>query len=146
MKKYKKSRINTFFIEMIIVILFFSIASTIVVEVFAKTNYDIKVNKIKSKCITKSNAIGDLYSSNMDVAKTLVRIFGDDCEIFMDGNDNYILNLDDNLLANGESDVVYKICEARKQTKAGYMGELKISCIYNNEVIYESECGAYISN
>lgn len=144
MKKFSKPRINTFFIEIIVVILFFSLASTIIVHVFAQTNYDICLNKVKSKAIINSRCLSDMYSTNQDISQTLVRVFGDKCNIYTDNNGQYIVELDYELKQTDNTNVVLIVAEEKTETESGIYGEIKLEYEYLDKVVYETSAASYI--
>ena len=75
-EKIDKGSTSNFFAEIIIVILFFAIASTIIVRIFATSVSNNDINGVRSKVIINSSSIIDVYKSGYSLAGSLEEVIG----------------------------------------------------------------------
>lgn len=85
----KAVRFNLFFLEMIIVLLFFSIASAVILNVFAASDGLAKKSKRTESMVFCAQSAAEIFSKTGNLSQTVEELFGDgSAEILhMDGED-----------------------------------------------------------
>lgn len=125
--------VNSFFIEIILVVFFFSIACAILIQVYAKAfEQNLEAEKINSATL-KGQSISEVFSSSGDVKKTLTTVFGDK---------KYTSTLDDTFKLNFDKDWnlstnnIYYCVIIKTTTNSTSSGKLSIA---NIEILNKSE-------
>ncbi len=145
MKNQTFTKVNSFFIEIIIVILFFSVSSAVIAEVFAKAYIEKNLNKMTSSAIITAESISEVYSTNGNLNQTIEQVFSKDCASSSITANNYKIKLDKDLKWNGKSDdIILNVSEAKKPNPQGMLSYLDIEFISRDKVIYELSSSAYI--
>lgn len=142
MKSRQKGTLSNFFVEIIIVILFFSLASIILSKIFVSSAYNNKINRLQTMSINSASSILEVYKSVNNLEDCLNEVLGSACNYEKDKNCyNIILNEDMNYDKNGT--IYLYIKEDIKKAKAGINKTLNIKYIYNNREIYVIEGKKY---
>lgn len=76
-KKFRNSQSKSFYIEIIIAIVFLSIIAAVVMLVYSRTNHIIYVNGLKDEAINLSSSYIECVKSGMDKEKALDAVFLD---------------------------------------------------------------------
>lgn len=140
--KGQKDNINNFFIEIIIVILFFAIAATIIVRIFATSISNNDFNDVCSKAIINSGSIIDVYKSGASIDESIKMIINDKYK-FNKSNNSYEVNIDKNMKYSKKGKIKVIIEEDKELTKAGQCKTIKLKYVYRNREIYTIEGKKY---
>ena len=138
----KKDNINNYFVEIIIIILFFAIASTIILRIFASSVSNNDYNEIYSKTIINSTSIIDTYKSGLSLEDSLKMVIGDKYS-YKEQKGYTIIKLDKNMKYKIDGNVELKIKETKKLLKSGVCKTINIRYIYRNKEIYVIEGKKY---
>lgn len=143
-EKTSVKHLNSFFVEIILVILFFSLACAILVQVFGKaySNHN-EANYINSATI-KGQSISETFASNGSVEKTISKFFGNDFPV--DSSDNtFILNFDSEW-KNTNKNIFYiiKITPSTESSSAGNLNIAKIEIYNKDKLIFSTQASKYI--
>ena len=102
MEKIEKGSTSNFFAEIIIVILFFAIASIIIVRIFATSVNNNDINGIRSEVIINAGSIIDVYKSGYSLSESLEKVIGGK---FNNKNNKYTIILDDDMAQSDKGKV-----------------------------------------
>ncbi len=133
----KKGRLNLFFMEMIIVLLFFSIASAVILCSFAGSDKLAKDSRLLESAVFRAQSAAEIYSQNGSLSKTAGMLFPS--YTAADGELSRIT-----VPVDGKMYMI--MSETSEECGGGILK--KLSIIFRNndgETVYETETGAYIS-
>lgn len=143
-EKTSVKHLNSFFVEIILVVLFFSIACAILVQVFGKaySNHN-DANYINSATI-KGQSISETFASNGSVEKSISKVFGSDFPVDISDN-TYTLNFDDDW-KNTSKNIFYtiKITPSTESSSAGNLNIAKIEIYNKNELLFSTQASKYV--
>lgn len=132
---------NLFFVELLIVLLFFSISAVIILQVFAAADHKQDVGKLSEKSIVCAQSIAECYSVTADISETVALVFGTDTAA-TDGE--AVILLDDDLKASADGAVLLTLSEVyRETTGTGSFTRLSIAFTRGEEELYSLVCSAY---
>ncbi len=140
-KKAEMRPANLFFVELIIVLLFFSLSAAIILQVFAAADRKQKLGELTERSIVTAQTIAECYSVTGDVAETVEMAFGMNADI-KDGAVTIPLNRQ--LTASAEGDVQLTVSEiSRDISEAGVFSRMTIEFVLDDDVLYSLTCSAY---
>ena len=140
MEKIEKGFLSNFFAEIIIVILFFAIASTIIVRIFAISVNNNEINGIRSNVIINASSIIDVYKSGYSLSESLEKVIGGR---FDNKNDKYVIILDDDMTQSAKGNVILIVEQKVNSNTAGVRKSINLSYKYYNREIYAIEGKTY---
>ena len=138
--------VNSFFVEIIMVIFFFSISCAILIQVFAKAFEQIIESEKINSAMLKGQAINELFSSSGDIEYTLTTLFGSQAVPKTDDN-LIILSFDkDWNLTDENTFYTLMITFETKDTSAGELSVATIEIINKSNSLYLIKSSAYTSS
>lgn len=140
MEKIDKGSTSNFFAEIIIVILFFAIASTIIVRIFATSVSNNDINGVRSKVIINSSSIIDVYKSGYSLAESLEEVIGGN---YNKKSNRYKIILDNKMVQSSNGNIILNVKEDVKSNDDGECRSIKLSYSYNSREIYVIEGRKY---
>lgn len=140
MEKIDKGSTSNFFAEIIIVILFFAIASTIIVRIFATSVSNNDINGVRSKVIINSSSIIDVYKSGYSLAESLEEVIGGN---YNKKSNKYKIILDNKMVQSSNGNIILNVKEDVKSNDDGECKSIKLSYSYNSREIYVIEGRKY---
>ena len=75
-RAYRKTPVNLFFLELIIVLLFFSISGAVILKMFATADILEEKNSLSGKAIADAQSVAEIYAVTGDMRGALQTIFG----------------------------------------------------------------------
>lgn len=146
----KNGRFNLFFVEMIIVLLFFSIAAGIILRSFAASDKLARDSRRMESMAFCAQSAAEIYSRTASVSETAAVLFGKDTSIFS-GNEG-ISSIRVPVSADGSyspssPDFYMTMSETKEDHGRGQISILNISFSDDSsgEILYEVRSGAYSS-
>lgn len=139
-EKIDKGSTSNFFAEIIIVILFFAIASTIIVRIFATSVSNNDINGVRSKVIINSSSIIDVYKSGYSLAESLEEVIGGN---YNKKSNKYKIILDNKMVQSSNGNIILNVKEDVKSNDDGECKSIKLSYSYNSREIYVIEGRKY---
>ncbi|MBQ8841677.1 MAG: hypothetical protein IJZ65_03485 [Ruminiclostridium sp.] len=141
--KAELKQANLFFIELLVVLLFFSFSIAVILKIFAVADYKQNASTLTEKSIICAQSIAEVFSVNGDIADTSAFVFGEEAEV-TDGVCRIMLDDDMKPSADGKNELI--MTEKHDETSAGVLSSLNIAFSRNESEIYALECYAYISS
>ena len=152
-RAYRKTPVNLFFLELIIVLLFFSISGAVILKMFATADILEEKNSLSGKAIADAQSVAELYAVTGDMRGAMVKIFGEGW--YTEGADGGItICLDEARLPLLTEDVRDRygrvkliLTETRESGKCGEMCRLRTRVFLlsdGGKEIYTQESSAYI--
>lgn len=132
---------NLFFLELLIVLLFFSLSAAIILQVFTAADRKQRLGETTESVIVCAQSVAECYSVTGDIEETVLRVFGTDVSI-EDGI--AILRLNGELIPS--EDGVIDLVLTQKDTrvsKAGVLSYIDIEFRHGEEELFAMECSAY---
>ena len=142
MKERTTSKISNVFIEMIILVLFFSIAVVIIFRLHAITITNNNENIIKNNAIINSNSMISLYKNGSSVKSCIKKTLGEDIKIEHFDN-KYVMNVNADFSDNKENFVTIMCSENKQKSKAGVIKSLELKYLYFDTEVYKVEGKKY---
>lgn len=149
----KAVRFNLFFLEMIIVLLFFSIAAAVILNVFAASDRLAKKSKLTESMTFCAQSLAEIYSETGNLPQTVDELFGENtseilCLDMEDGThlSEISLFLGENCeISPQPSKIFLTLSESAERFDSGTLKTLyiKFEDTYNKE-LYQITSGAYI--
>lgn len=131
---------NLFFVELIIVLLFFSISSAVILRVFAAADSKQRNTVLTERSIICAQSVAEAYSVSGELDKALETVFGEDAAL-IDGSS---LLLDESFRPSENGGIALTLNETKEQGAAGTLSELNITFSDGNTELYSLACAAYI--
>lgn len=132
---------NLFFVELIIVLLFFSLSAAIILQVFVAADSKQKLGELTERSIVSAQTIAECYSVTGDIGETVELAFGTKADT-TDGV--YTLLLDSELAVSPEGEVTLSLSEiSREISEAGAFTRLSIEFTRGEQELYSLICSAY---
>ena len=154
LKKISRKRpVNTFFVELMIVVLFFSISGAVVLRMFASADSLSKANSTAAKCVMTIQSVSEIYAGNGDMKKTIDEYFGpgayytssdDSCMVTL-GEDMKPLYTEDARKRFGRASIWFS--ETTEQGAHGRYSELssRLFLLFNGaDEVYSQTSSAYL--
>ena len=135
---------NLFFVELIIVLLFFSFSAAVILQVFAAADERQRISSFTEKSVICAQSIAEVYSVSASLNETFCLVFGN--EIIADDAESAVVYLDENLTPSLDADICLKFEQAVEESAAGYLYKLDMSFVLDDEEIYAVTCYAYQSS
>ncbi len=144
---------NLFFIELIIVLLFFSLSGTVVLGLFAAADKTALKSSLSERAVMCVQSLSEIYATNGDMKKTTDEYFSG-ASYFMESDDRCMICLDEEfrpLYTEDAREQFGRISifmeENTEKTAHGTYSELSVQLflmIDEPDEIYSHTCSAYI--
>ncbi len=135
---------NLFFVELIIVLLFFSLSAAIILRVFAAADNKQKLGELTEKSIIRAQSLAECYSVTGDASAAAEQVFG----VQPDMSEGMMsMSLDSELSPAQEEAVLLTMTElSREQSGAGALSSMRITFTAGESELFSLTCTAYIPN
>ena len=134
---------DLFFIEMIIVLLFFCISGAIIMRAFTAADLQSRKITIKENAALCAQSAAEAYSISGSVEEMTERVFGKAYSPDENGRCTLPLNTSCNISA-AEGGITLILSESEEINDAGRLSDLKMLFVYNEEEIFTLSCTAYV--
>ncbi|MBE5935439.1 MAG: hypothetical protein E7262_06565 [Lachnospiraceae bacterium] len=142
MRERTTSKISNVFIEMIILVLFFSIAAVIIFRVHAITITTNNENTIKNNAIINSNSIISLYKNGSSAKEAIKKVLPAKTKVEHYDN-KYVVSLNRDFTKNKENFVTIVCTENKEKTEAGIVKSIELKYLYFDTQVYKVEGKRY---
>ena len=142
MKKRQKGTLSNFFVEIIIVILFFSLATVIISKMFVSSSYNNRINRLRTRSINNASSIIEVYKIADSMDDCLKKAIDVECK-YQKQDNIYKINLNEHMKHEEYGNIKLYIQEQADMTKAGVNKTINMKYIYNNREIYVIEGKKY---
>lgn len=142
MKERQNGTLSNFFVEIIIVILFFSLATVIISKMFVSSAYTNKINKMRTMSINNANSILEVYKITDNIDECLTLVLDGKYQHSEDGK-SCIIKLDEHMKYDEQGDIKLVILEEIEKKKAGICKIINLKYVYGNREIYVIEGKKY---
>ena len=143
----KKGRFNLFFMEMIIVLLFFSIAAVIILRSFAASDRLAKESRRLENMTFCAQSAAEIYSRTASVSETAKMLFDGSGLVFIDGVSAVRIPVSSECKYSPASPELFMtMLETEEHCENGRF--MKLEIIFSDsrdESVYKVESGAYVS-
>ncbi len=132
---------NLFFVELLIVLLFFSLSAAIILQVFAIADNKQKLGELTERSIIQAQSIAECYSVNGSIPDTLQQLYG----VTSVDSEAATLALDNSFAVSLEGTVALSLTRiSNQQTEAGELTQLRIEFSFAENQLYSLVCSSYI--
>ena len=152
-QKYRKTPMNLFFIELLIVLLFMTFAGAIVLNMFVMADRKAVRSAVYEQALTDVQSFSEIYALTGDLKASADRVYGREClTAGADGSFTAVLDEDNKPLITPEGREAYgrltvRFSETAEETVCGRYSEVEI-LVFRTEskadMIIEQTCSAYI--
>lgn len=132
--------INLFFIEIIVLLLFFGISGAIVLKAFACADSKAKLSIIYDKASLCSQSIAEIYRDN-NKETAFAMVFGENYTDYLNGS-TLLMDGECNLSESGA--VTLKFSEETTESECGKLHTLTLVFDSSEKEIYSFSCCSYI--
>ncbi len=134
---------NLFFVELIIVLLFFSFSAAVILQVFAAADERQKISSFTEKSVICAQSIAEVYSVSASLDEAVGVVLGND--IIADDAVSAVVYLDENFTPSLDADICLKLEQTVEDSAAGSLYRLDMTFVLDNEELYSVTCYAYQS-
>lgn len=133
---------NLFFLELLIVLLFFSLSAAIILQVFVAADRKQRTGEMTESAIVCAQSLAECYSVTGDIEEAVLRVLGSEATL---EEGTVIISLNDELIPaeDGVIDLVLTQKESRV-SEAGVLSYLDIEFRHGEEQLFAMECSAYV--
>ena len=144
----KNGRFNLFFMEMMIVLLFFSIAAAVILRSFAASDRIARESERMESMAFYAQSAAEIYSRTASVSETANTLFGESFGlVFIDGTSSVNIPISSDFKYSPASPELFiTMLETEEHCENGTL--MKLEIIFSDsrgESVYKVESGAYIS-
>ena len=142
----KKGRFSLFFMEMIIVLLFFSVAAAIILRSFAASDRLARVSRRLESMTFCAQSAAEIYSRTASVSETAQLLFDESGLVFIDGVSAVRIPVSSECkYSPAAPELFMTMVETEEYCENGRF--MKLEIIFSDsrdETVYKVESGAYI--
>lgn len=147
----KAARFNLFFLEMIVVLMFFSIAAAVILRAFAASDKLARDGRRLENMAFCAQSAAEIYSAAGSIGDTAETLFGDNLRLAGDNGgrvSEIAVPMTNGCEYSPQSPELFmKMTETSEEYAGGSLKTLKISFSDGNGgILYEITAGAYIRN
>ena len=145
-EKTSAKHLNSFFVEIIFVVFFFSIACAILIQVYGKAfSHNKEAENINSASI-KGQCLSETFASNGSVEKTISEVFGSNFPVNNIDN-KYILNFNKDW-KHSDKNTFYsiEITFNKENSDAGSLNIAKIEIYNKSNLLFSTHSSKYITS
>ncbi len=132
---------NLFFIELIIVLLFFSFSVAVILQIFAAADHRQDMSDITEGAVICSQSVAEVFSVKGSLAETADIVFGG---IQISGNAAGI-TLDDSFAPSENGRITLHLQQRDEEKTAGVLSYLDMSFVLDGKEVYFLSCASYKS-
>lgn len=125
---------NLFFIELIIVLLFFSFSAAVILQIFAAADHRQDMSDVTERAVICSQSVAEAFSVTGDFSEAADIVFGDGTGLF----DGYTaeIRLDDEMRPSDSGDIVLLMAQRHIDTAAGRLSCLEFEFRKGEELLF----------
>ncbi len=145
MKTNSKARLrpaNLFFIELIVILLFFSFSAAVILGIFAAADHRQKHSNLVENALICSQSIAEAFAVTGDFTEAAEIVFGGDAGV----SDGHIaeIRLDDNMMPCEDGEIILSMLQNTNETEAGRLSCLEFEFRTNKGKLFSPViCEAY---
>lgn len=154
-QKYRKTPLNLFFVELLIILLFMSISGAVILNMFVTADRKAVRNALYEQALTDVQSFSEVYALTGNLKASADRVYGAECLTpGADGSFTVVLDEDNRPLITEEGRNTYgrlsvTLYEDEKKTAAGRYSEVEIIVFRKDgtadaDMIIRQRCSAYI--
>lgn len=133
---------NLFFVELMCVLLFFSISAAIILQVFAAADNKQKLGSLTEKAMICAQSLAETYSVTGNLSETVKIVFGEETDC---SEKDITLALDKELNISDTAVVTLKLSEVSEAlTEAGRLSRLQMDFTAGETTLFSLCSSAYI--
>lgn len=130
---------NLFFIELLIVLVFFGFSSAVILHIFASADSRQKNGDLTEKTLICAQSVAEAFSVSGSLSETVNTVFGGGISYA----GNAVLALDEDMKAVDGGAVILELTERNDSNEAGRLSYLDMKFIKGEKEIYSLTCSAY---
>ena len=130
---------NLFYIELIIALMFFALASAAILNVFFAADKRQKLSTMTERSVICAQSLAEAYSVSGDIQFALENTFGSGVEA-----DGGRIMLNDTFFPDSSGSVLLVLSERSEATQAGVVKHLDMSFTSGQSLLYSLSCCAYL--
>ncbi|MBQ8171383.1 MAG: hypothetical protein IJZ95_05295 [Oscillospiraceae bacterium] len=140
-RKAELKHSNLFFIELMLVLLFFSISAAVILQLFVAADNRQKQSDRIEMAVICAQSVAEAFSVSGSLADCVGVVFGG----MACGDDIHQLEvkLNDDFAAASDGNIILSLSENEKSTQAGTLSRLEMTFEYNEEEFYTIGCTSY---
>lgn len=142
--KFKNRASNLFFVEIIIVLLFFCISGTIVMRTFAAAQLQAQKSSIQENIDLCAQSLAEAFSQYGSMEEAASVVFGKDFEADQAGSCEIYIDQNCQITASSEEYIKLILSQSNTETNAGSLNELTMYFSYKGEELFRLTCSAYL--
>ena len=131
---------NLFFIELVIVLLFFSFSSAVILRIFAAADHKQEMSDLTESTVICAQSMAEAFSVSGSLSETAELVFGIENEFGSNGE----IKLSKSLEHSENGAVTLFLSQENNETDAGRLSYLTMKFVYDGDEIYSLKCAAYI--
>ncbi len=137
--KAKIGSANLFFIELVIVLLFFSFSAAVILRIFAAADHKQEQSDLTESTLICAQSVAEAFSVSGSVSQTAQLVFG----IENDFSDTAEIRLNNNLQPYKNGDISLFLSKESSETSAGNLSYLTMKFVDGDTEIYSLKCASY---
>ncbi len=134
--------VNSFFIEIIIVIFFFTISSAVIIQIFACAYQRNNQTDTLNTSILKTQTVCESFSSSGDINSALRGLFGESADTYL-SDKSISIPINDKWEVTPNGNFIFTVSLSQKPCPAGNMIMAKFTVIENSKILYEATSSIY---
>ncbi len=130
---------NLFFIELIIILLFFSFSSAVILQIFAAADHRQELSDVTEGSVICAQSMAEVFSVRGSLSEA--------AELVLDAavqGENAEIKLDDNFKASENGRIILLLTQRKVPESAGVLSYLNMSFSFDEKEIYSLTCTSYI--
>lgn len=131
---------NLFFIELVIVLLFFSFSAAVILGIFAAADHKQKRSDLTEGTVICAQSVAEVFSVTGSLSDTISVVFDMENEF----SDTAEITLNRNLRPAENGTVVLRLEQEDTTTEAGRLSCLTMEFTADGDEIYSLKCASYI--
>ncbi len=136
---------NLFFIELMLVLLFFSISAAVILQLFVAADARQKQSDRVEQAVICAQSVAEAFSVSGDLCDAIGVAFEGADIAGTDDLYQYDIALGNDFKPDADGNIILKLAESETSTQAGVLSRLEMSFTYNGEEFYTIGCAAYTS-
>lgn len=137
--KAKIGSANLFFIELVIVLLFFSFSAAVILRIFAAADHRQELSDLTENTLICAQSVAEAFSVSGSISNSVEIVFGLENEFA----DTAEIKLDNNLNPSENGNITLFLTKESSKTTAGVFSQLNISFLNGESEIYSLKCASY---
>lgn len=131
---------NLFFIELLIVLLFFSFSVAVILQIFASADHKQELSDLTEGSVICAQSAAEAFSVSGDLSETAELVFGVDEDL----GSSAVIILGDDFKISDDGRITLNLKQRDEESTAGRLSYLDISFTVGETELYSLSCAAYI--